>query len=152
PVWLVVLAVVALLLLVVNIALNVSSYHQQRSHSQAAARSSQATAAYEKLLSLISDAESGQRGYLLTGDESHLGRYDVALRQIAGQTESLKRLAGPAPPAEDLRQLEALVGERLEELSRIIASYDEEGLEAARLELGANFDRKTMDRLRETVD
>ena len=40
------------------------------------------------VLSLMQDAETGQRGYLLTGDEAYLQPYEAALRSIAGEIEN----------------------------------------------------------------
>ncbi len=54
------------------------------------------------LLSLAQDAESGQRGYLLTGEKSYLGPYQKAVDAIPGQlahidaSDSLERSACPA--------------------------------------------------------
>src|SRR5947209_11329476 len=45
----------------------------------------------ELVLSSLKDAEIGQRGFLLTGDESYLQPYETALRQLPQQ---LNRLTG----------------------------------------------------------
>ena len=37
------------------------------------------------LLSLLQDAETGQRGYLLTGDETYLAPYDFSVRRFDSQ-------------------------------------------------------------------
>jgi len=42
--------------------------------------------ALEDVLSTVKDAETGQRGYLLTGKDSYLDPYDVALRARRAQT------------------------------------------------------------------
>ena len=36
----------------------------------------------EELLSVMKDAETGQRGYLLTGDDRYLIPYDTALKEV----------------------------------------------------------------------
>ena len=49
------------------------------------------------LLSSIKDAESGQRGYLLTGDRKYLGPYEKALSVIPRELDDLSKTAKTAP-------------------------------------------------------
>jgi PAS domain S-box-containing protein len=49
---------------------------RQVSHSQ------EVVAGARDLLSVLKDAETGQRGYLLTGDQAYLAPYDAAIRQF----------------------------------------------------------------------
>jgi len=44
------------------------------------------------LLSTITDAETGQRGYLLTGDPIYLDPYKSALRDLPGELNTLATL------------------------------------------------------------
>src|SRR6478736_5518222 len=44
---------------------------------------------YERLLSTVRDAETGQRGYLLTGDPGYLAPYDAALRELEQRMKSV---------------------------------------------------------------
>ena len=45
------------------------------------------------LLSALKDAETGQRGYLLTGKPSYLEPYDRSQAQVAAEFSSLQRAA-----------------------------------------------------------
>ncbi|TGV73627.1 histidine kinase, partial [Mesorhizobium sp. M00.F.Ca.ET.158.01.1.1] len=47
------------------------------------------------LLSLAQDAESGQRGYLLTGEKSYLEPYRKAVEAIPGQLARIESAAAP---------------------------------------------------------
>ena len=49
------------------------------------------------LLSSIKDAESGQRGYLLTGDRKYLGPYEKALSEIPRELDDLSKTAKTRP-------------------------------------------------------
>jgi len=47
----------------------------------------------DKLESLITDAQSGERGYLLTGEESYLEPYFKSMTAVAGQLNDIRRLS-----------------------------------------------------------
>lgn len=68
------------------------------------------------------DAETGQRGFLLTGDETYLEPY-LAARATARRT--MAALVDATPPdrqyAHDVAQLELLAARKLEELERTVA-------------------------------
>ncbi len=49
----------------------------------------------ERLLSLMKDAETGQRGFLLTGDEAYLDPYRAALAGLDPEIAALRDLLGP---------------------------------------------------------
>src|SRR2546429_9796919 len=55
----------------------------------------------EAFLSLLKDAETGQRGFVVTGDRHYLAPYDAAQASVGRQLERLGGLTGqmPAHPA-----------------------------------------------------
>jgi CHASE3 domain sensor protein len=57
--------------------------------------------ALEDVLSAVKDAETGQRGYLLTGNESYLGPYSAAAREIGPRIDALQRLTIDNPAQQD---------------------------------------------------
>jgi len=59
-----------------------------------------------RLLQNILDAETGQRGYLLTGEPSYREPYDTAVAQVDGRLAELRQLY--AGQQEDMRRLEIL--------------------------------------------
>jgi signal transduction histidine kinase len=74
----------------------------------------QVTEALERLLSDIKDAETGQRGYLLTGDSAYLQPYDTAVKSIAGDLASVRQLvAGDSAHEHELARATPLVMARL---------------------------------------
>ena len=77
-------------------------------------------------------AESGQRGYLLTGREDYLGPYERALDDIGRQMEEARTLLAEKPEALALFwNVDALVRRKLAELYHALESRREEGFDAA---------------------
>ena len=75
----------------------------------------------ETLLSTLKDAETGQRGYLLTQDEEYLAPYESALQEVSSELARLQTLTADNPPQRS--RLDALAGKihrRLEELTRTV--------------------------------
>lgn len=44
----------------------------------------------ELLLSALKDAETGERGYIITGNEQHLDPYHTAIEQVMPQFQTLR--------------------------------------------------------------
>lgn len=70
---------------------------------------------------LLLAMESGQRGYLLTGDASYLDTYDQAKREFGGGLQRFEALFrdGPAPVAE-IQELAKLADAKMDGLARAI--------------------------------
>lgn len=75
--------------------------------------------ATERVLDDIIAAESGQRGYLLTGDDQYLVHYEQALDRLSASTEPLDRLLSD-PGAPEAVSLSTLVGAKLSELAETV--------------------------------
>ena len=76
----------------------------------------------ERLLSDLKDAETGQRGYLLTGDPVYLEPYNSAVRAIAGDMARVTTLvAGDSAHATQLRRIAPLVMARLATIDTTLA-------------------------------
>src|SRR5947209_9593403 len=75
-----------------------------------------------RLLALLLDAETGQRGFLLTQDPKYLEPYEAARRQIGPDLERLKQLHQSDPQQEKaVDELSRVVSEKLAELAQTIA-------------------------------
>jgi CHASE3 domain sensor protein len=63
-------------------------------------------AALRKVLATVTDAETAQRGYLITGQESYLEPYENAVQTIEANLQALRQLTaehgGPQAQAEGL--------------------------------------------------
>ena len=79
------------------------------------------TAAVE-LRSAVQNAESSQRGFLLSGNEIYLAPFDTAKAEAQTRLRSLKELLATAKTAEPLVQrLSEVITQKFEEMDRTIA-------------------------------
>ena len=106
----------------------------------------------EDTLSAIVDAETGQRGYILTGDESYLEPYTAAVSQIDEQIERLRLLTADNPTQQHhLVAFAVLASERLDSIERTLQIYREQGFEAAQRMIGAGSGKQIMDQIRLSI-
>jgi signal transduction histidine kinase len=82
------------------------------------------------LFSLTRDAESGQRGYIITGEDSYLAPYHNALQAIDATFERIsKLLEDNQEQQERLASLKNLVDVRVHTLSEGVAAHERDGFE-----------------------
>ncbi len=104
------------------------------------------------VLLLVVDAETGQRGYLITDDPVYLEPYQEATSQIEARLARLDRLTkNSAPQQQRMRELRRIEQEELAVLQQTI-QLDKEGrdMEAGQLML-SGVGRQRMDELRHIV-
>src|SRR5689334_2600223 len=76
---------------------------------------------YERLLSAVRDAETGQRGYLLTDDTGYLQPYEAALTELAQRVATVDSHAREdGASADELMPLRDFVQRKLQELARTV--------------------------------
>ena len=81
--------------------------------------SSELLLAIDNVLSLAVDAETGQRGYVITGKKEYLAPYRAAVGSIQAQMDALERLVGDDPVQRRLMaDVRRQVGAKLGELER----------------------------------
>src|SRR6266403_3135002 len=98
------------------------------------------------------DAETGQRGYLLTGEEAYLEPYRATIKSIDQTIGNLKNLTSDNPNQQKRIQiLEPLVGKKLTELQRTIDLRKNEGLAAANRVVLESSGKHWMDQIRGVV-
>ncbi len=86
----------------------------------------------QRILSLVNDAETGQRGYLLTGRERYLEPYNSAINEIDRRLDGLGRGIDRNPLLrKDFEELQKLVAEKLAEMHETVTLRREKGFEAA---------------------
>ncbi|OJH41785.1 methyl-accepting chemotaxis protein [Cystobacter ferrugineus] len=106
----------------------------------------------ERVFSIVKDAESGQRDYLLSGDEGSLEPYRQASSKLTRELEPLRALLSGSP--EQVRRLDTfkdLAAQRLESLRASIDVRRDQGLDAALARLKSGEGARVMDSLRGTV-
>jgi PAS domain S-box-containing protein len=75
----------------------------------------------DEMMVRLVDAETGQRGYLLTGDETYLAPYRAAIKNIDQATSHLKDLTSDNPNQQKrIQAMEPIIKKKLAELERTI--------------------------------
>lgn len=140
---------VALLILV---SIGVIAYGQSRVLQSDAEQIDIAVALIKNLDQLnirLIDAETGQRGYLITGEDKYLEPYNAALSQIPILTESVSRLVSDnSEETAHVDTVRALTAKKLAELNETIGLRRTVGFEAARTVVLTDLGKNTMDQIR----
>jgi signal transduction histidine kinase len=122
-------------------------------HGAALGRSQQRIMAADAVLSTLKDAETGQRGYVITGAPEYLAPYTDALKQIDGKLAGLARLtADDAEERAQVAEIRTLADRRLAAAKRTMEIRDRDGLEAASRAIQEDRGKAFMDRIRQVVD
>ena len=103
------------------------------------------------LLSYLRDAETAQRGFLLTGDPAFLAQYAPARAAARRQIAAARANPDPDVPPAYIATVARLVAEKFVELDRTIALEREERSVLARDVVSGGVGQRLMDRLRETI-
>jgi len=110
-------------------------------------------AAAGQVLSAMQDAETGQRGYLLTMRDYYLEPYQQAEAQLGALLDRLDGLARGTPWLQDeAAQLHALVDAKTAELNRTVALAREGGRDAAMPTVLTDAGKTATDGIRRSVD
>lgn len=102
-------------------------------------------------LSILQDAETGQRGYLLTGEERYLEPYHNALRNIEQTFKNLRELTKVPAQQKRLDSLAPLIANRLALLKEIIELRKNQGVDAANQMVTTDKSKKVMDDIRKVM-
>jgi methyl-accepting chemotaxis protein len=106
-----------------------------------------------QVLTLANDAETGQRGYILTGDESYLAPYHTGVEGLPNVLKELRDLTADDPNQQRrLDQAEALITEKLSELKLTIDTRRSEGFEPALKIVQTGAGKEDMDKLRAMLE
>jgi len=143
--------IVALAVAATGIA-GIVQLREARQAGDLARRTQQALGAIAQVEIDLTNAETGQRGYLLTGDPAYLLPYEQGKAAVQQSLQRLHRLTGTSQSQQArLRQVEALVTTKLDELRETIDKRRAEGLDAALVIVRSNVAIATMDRVRELL-
>ena len=106
----------------------------------------------ESTLSTLTDAETGQRGYLLTGISSFLEPYQAAVGTIAAHLARLRELTGDNPAQQTrLHEIEDLARAKLEKWRQRSSSTTPATRPRRMRTVEAGFGNEAMKRIRETA-
>ena len=100
----------------------------------------------------MKDAETGQRGYIITGDDRYLEPYRKARNSINGDVAGLENLLADSSNQQQLiHTLEAAISAKLVELNRTMELRQNLGFNAAAAEVDTHLGRNLMDQIRNLV-
>ena len=106
--------------------------------------------ALNDLIQTILDAETGQRGYLLTGDVRYLEPYDKAMGQVNQQLDVLRQIFTPyKDQLPEFGILSRLISRKLAELDLSVRMRRENKEEAWRFVLSTDVGKELMQSIRE---
>ena len=107
----------------------------------------------ELLLAAVTDAETAERGYVITGDESYLEPYRKSAGVAAVQASRLRELtADNHVQQQRLDSVVPLVSDRLAELRSVIELRRSQGYAAAQSEILTGKGKEFHDRIRGLID
>jgi PAS domain S-box-containing protein len=145
---------VALLLL--NAGLMYQNTQQLYDSADRVTHAHQVLDALDAVLSSATDAETGQRGFVITGDPKYLKPYTEAVAAVDGHVNELNRLVSDARNADPEQQgqipvLKERLAAKLKELDETIQLRKDEGFDAAKQVVLTDQGKDEMDALRTAV-
>ncbi|MGH8162949.1 MAG: CHASE3 domain-containing protein, partial [Rhodanobacteraceae bacterium] len=148
--WQYVLVALTALLVIGSAAISIAASYRQRERLHDIDRSQQTMAAAVQMLSLAKDAETGQRGYLITGDGAYLQPYNKAIADLGAARNTFAVTFTNEYPARvsKLRTINAVLDAKLSELARMIALRDAGNLADVQTRVRLDNGKRLMDRLR----
>lgn len=106
----------------------------------------------ETVLSSLTQAETAERGFLITDDPDYLQTYRKAVERTGETLDQLTELmAGDAHQQQRVAVLRQHVDARFDELRQAIAAQQTEGFTAAKLSVATNRGRQLMNDMRQLV-
>jgi len=120
---------------------------------QEVTRSYAITGALDSLMSRTTDGETGERGFLITGNDVYLEPYVLFTSTIESLLATLVTLTVGEPAQQpQLTQLRSLVDARRQELRSIIKLQRDSGLDAARESGAFGLGKNIHDQIRAVVN
>ncbi|MEK7949320.1 response regulator [Luteolibacter soli] len=108
--------------------------------------------ALEKMVTLMKDAETGQRGFVISGDQDYLQPYHAARTALDSEMARLRDLVKDNTVQKRfLSDVEVLVEAKMKELAETIALRRDQGFDPARAMVMTNRGKLTMDDLRAKI-
>ena len=142
----------ATLAALVLVGINEAGYHQSRQALAEVGDAQRARVVLNLMLQNILDAETGQRGYLLTGEPRYREPYDVAVSQVDGHIAALRILYANRPnELAQLNQLAKHVSKKLAEMDMSVRLRQSGNEDAWKFVITTDVGREEMDAIRNLV-
>ncbi|CAN7602063.1 MULTISPECIES: CHASE3 domain-containing protein [unclassified Variovorax] len=140
----------ATLAALVLVGINEAGYRQSTQALTEVGEAQRVRLVLNMLLQNIIDAETGQRGYLLTGEARYREPYDVAVKQVDGQLAALQVLyAGKPVETARLTQLSKHVSRKLAEMDMSVRLRRDGNDDAWKFVITTDVGREEMEAIRQ---
>lgn len=144
-----------LVAMIILVAIGLLTYRNMRSAESADALETHSFIViqeFDRLLSSLKDVETGQRGFIITGDRNYLDPYSNAIRQLSEKQASLKSLTGDNPGQQErLTYINVLIARQLKEIDSTIKVREERGFAEASEIVSTDNGKAIMDEIRQQV-
>ena len=143
----------AILAVTLVVLINEASYHRTVSAVSAMEKAQSTQSALNELLQSMLDAETGQRGYLLTGNTNYLVPYNETLNTINQQLDKLRITFSPFPDQlGEFGVLSRLVSRKLAELDLTVKMRAAGKEDAWRFVLTTDVGKELMELIHKQTD
>src|ERR1019366_4027012 len=147
--WTALGVIAALLFFLISGAVSFSNVQVLKTDSEKIVHSHEVIAALDTLLSTMQDAETGQRGFLLTGNEKYLQPYEDAVSKVNSELSAIATLTQDNNNQQtNLGQLKPHVEAKLAELKQTIDLRRGESGTAAQAVVNTDRGKVEMDAIR----
>lgn len=145
--------VLAILFFVVSGAITYSNITVLRDDAAKIQRTHSVILSLRELLSTIQDAETGQRGFLLTGNDRYLAPYQDAMAQVQPKLREIERLTSDNGLHQaGIATLRRHIDAKLAELRETIALRQQRGAAEALAAVNSDRGKNEMDAIRTQLD
>ncbi len=146
-------AIVALAMIIYGVVASSLNTRANLRDSSEVAQSRRVLVALQETLGYMLDLETGQRGFVITGDESYLRPYESALEKLDSPVSALAVLTRENPTQQlKIGVIQEVVSQRKMSLAHTIDIRRNEGLNAAVANVQQNGGKDQMDRIRQLID
>ena len=140
-------------ILMAVLALSILSHQIEATHETrlGAIRTREMLNELQYVIAALQDAETGERGYIITGERDFLEPYERAEQTIDAHLDRLGNLIADSPSAAIYRQLRTDAREQMTYFGHVIAVRGSAGEAAARAIINTREGKRRMDRIRAYV-
>jgi PAS domain S-box-containing protein len=146
-----IIAVIALLLIAMVALDSMLSFGQVKTTFEARKHNSLVLDKANALFFSLKDAETGQRGYLLTGDDNFLEPYLTMRDRIAGDLNQLSKLTKISAAKDHLVIMAPLIEAKMQELKRLIDLRRDGSVAFVAAEVSKGKGKRLMDAIRTEI-
>jgi len=134
------------------VGINEAGYRQSSRALADIEEAQQVRGTLNQILQNMRDAETGQRGYLLTGEANYRQPYDTAVKQVDGNLATLRRLyAGRPAELTQLAELSKHVLRKVAEMDMSVRLRQDGKEDAWKFVITTDVGREEMDSIRTTA-